>query len=151
MAKNTIKLKKYSDVIEEFVANAAITPGHLVELMSTGKVKKHATAGGNVAPIMFALEDSMQGYGIDDDYDALDPAQIWLPHPGDEVYAILADDNDVAIGDLLESAGDGTLRKHGVDSTGAYYLRAIVAVAIEAVDTTGSPAATTSRIKVKII
>lgn len=107
---NTIKLKKYSDVIEELVAASAITPGMLVEEASTGKAQAHSTAGGN-AVVMFALEDELQGKEIDDDYAADDPVQIWVPYRGDQVNAILVDGESVAIGDLLESNGDGTLRK----------------------------------------
>ena len=71
---NTIKSKKYLDIINERVANAAITPGMLIEIMSTNKVRAHATAQGNAAKI-FALEDELQGKGIDDNYSALDPVQ----------------------------------------------------------------------------
>ena len=156
MAKNTIKVKKYSDVIEEMVANAAITPGHLVEVMSTGKVRKHATAGGNVLP-MFALEDELQGNDIDTDYDAADQVQVWIPGRGDIVYAFLKNGEDVAIGDFLESAGNGELQKHTAEavSGGESYNvieEAIVGVAVEAVDMSGSSGVDPDgRIKVRII
>ena len=35
---NTVLLRKFVQVRDEAIANAAITPGHLIELMSTGKV-----------------------------------------------------------------------------------------------------------------
>ena len=147
MAYNTVKIKKYSDVIEEAVANATITPGMLVELMSTGKVKAHATAEGDATPIMFALEDELQGKGLDDNYIATDPVQVWIPYRGDWVYAILADGENIAIGDKLASAGDGTLKKHvteaeswEVSEAGVVhvYPNQIVAIAREAVDLSGS-------------
>ena len=151
MAKNTIKLKKYTDVIEEFVANAAITPGHLVEVMSTGKVRVHATAGGNVLP-MFALEDELQGKGIDDAYAANAPVQVWIPNRGDIVNCLLKDGQNVAIGDFLESAGNGKLQKHVADSTGDIYTQSIVAQAIEAVDMSGSSGEDPDgRIQVRIV
>ena len=106
----TIKLKKYSDNISEYVANAAITPGHLIEVMSTGKVRVHANAGKDALP-MFALEDELQGNGIDTAYAANNQVQCWFPYRGDQVYAILADGENVIIGDFLVSAGDGTLKK----------------------------------------
>ena len=34
MIRKTIKIKKYSDVIEEYAAGGTITPGHLVALNS---------------------------------------------------------------------------------------------------------------------
>lgn len=133
---NTVKLKSYNDVQEEFVANATITPGMLIELMSTEKVRVHATAGGNVIP-MFALEDELQGDGIDDNYTANDQVQVWIPTRGDQVNAIVHDGETIVIGDFLESAGNGKLRKHGTDSTGDYYFP-IVGMAMAAVDMSGS-------------
>lgn len=142
MAKNTIKLKKYLDVIIEKVAAGTITPGMLVELTSADKVQAHSTQAGDAIPIMFALEDELQGKTIDDNYSATNPVQVWVAQSGECVYAILADSQDVEIGEFLESKGDGTLQAH---SSGV-----IVAVALEAVDTTGSPASVTSRIKVMV-
>lgn len=109
MAKNTIKLKKYSDVIEEFVAADEITPGMLLELNSDGEVAPHSVAGGSAYP-MFALEDELQGKTIDDDYAADDQVQVWLPGRGDIVNALVSGVN-VAVGDFLMSAGDGSLEK----------------------------------------
>lgn len=146
MAKNTIKIKKYVDIIEEMVANAAITPGMLVEEMSTGKVRAHATAGGNAIP-MFALEDELQGKAIAEAYAAADPVQVWIAQRGEQVYAILADGENVAIGDPLESNGDGTLKKHVADTESfesneagsiTVYPLQIVGFALEAVDLSGS-------------
>ena len=62
MAINTIKLKKYSDVIIEKEADATITPGMLLSLNSDDEVLAHAVAGGNVVPIMFALEDELDQF-----------------------------------------------------------------------------------------
>lgn len=154
---NTIKLKKYSDVIVEAVANATITPGMLIELMSTGKVRAHATAGGNVVGMMFALEDELQGNGIDDDYAALDQVQCWIPYRGDEVNAILKNGENVAIGDYLESAGNGELQKYVIDVDSSnditnIYPTQIVGVALEAVNMSGSSAADPDgRIRVRIV
>lgn len=132
--KNTIKLKKYQDIIEEYVASEAITPGHLLELTNEGKVKKHATAGVN-ALTMFALEDELQGRGIEDDYSLGDPVQVWVAQRGEIVYAILADDETVVEGDFLESAGGGLLRKH-VDESSGTASHSIVGQVVEARDLT---------------
>jgi len=142
MAYNTIKVKKYSDVIEEKVASAAITPGMLLIIESTGKVKAHDQADKDVFPI-FALEDELQGKGIDDAYAANDPVQCWIPYRGDIVNAILADGETVVIGDALTSDGEGRLKKHVTD-TGAsavpwtVYPEQIVGYATEALDLSGS-------------
>lgn len=148
MAYNTIKVKKYSDVIEEMVASAAITPGMLLIIESTGKVKAHNQADKDVFPI-FALEDELQGKGIDDAYAANDPVQCWIPYRGDIVNAILADGQKVVIGDPLTSDGYGRLKKHVTD-TGAstvpwtVYPEQIVGYAAEALDLSGSSGAEVS-------
>lgn len=148
MAYNTIKVKKYSDVIEEMVASAAITPGMLLIIESTGKVKAHNQADKDVFPI-FALEDELQGKGIDDAYAANDPVQCWIPYRGDIVNAILADGQKVVVGDPLTSDGYGRLKKHVTD-TGAstvpwtVYPEQIVGYAAEALDLSGSSGAETS-------
>jgi hypothetical protein len=152
MAKNTIKIKKYADIIEEMTANAAITPGMLVEEMSTGNVRAHANAGQTAIP-MFALEDELQGNGIDDDYVAGDVVQVWVAGRGDNVNALLADGESVVIGDFLESNGDGKLRKHTAESAGGIeYPQSIVGAALEALDLTGSSGEeTTYRLQIRVI
>jgi len=154
---NSVILKSYSNIRLEYDAVAAITPGMLVELTSAGKVQAHSTAGGN-AQTMFAFEDELQGKGINDAYAADDKVQVWHARPGDEVNAILPDGQNISIGDLLESAGDGMLQAHSPASEGAEYPEGVVAVALEAVDLSDSSAAESSgplgydkRIKVRIV
>lgn len=142
MAKKTIALKHYGAVVRaEAIANAALTPGHLVELMSTGKVRKHATAGGSAVEKAFAVEDELQGKEIGDAYAINTLVQYDIFRPGDEVYARLANGENVAIGDKLESAGTGELRKVDADtSAGSIAVQSVVGVALEAVDMSGSSA-----------
>jgi hypothetical protein len=152
---NTIKLKSYSNNMEELVANAAITPGMLVEVMTTGKVRAHADQNGNAVPL-FAMEDELQGKDITDAYAAGDRVQCWRPLPGDEVNALLVDGASVHIGDFLVSNGDGYLREFvGGDSGTAEELPLeIVAVAKEAIDRSGSSGEDTNatgRIRVAIV
>jgi hypothetical protein len=159
MAKyHTIKLKSYNNVQEEHIAVSAITPGHLVILDSNDKVLPHNLAGRNAYP-MFALEDVYQGKTIADAFAADDPVQCWIPNRGDIVNAILADGQNVIIGDYLESAGDGTLTKHvadvdsSADITTIYPLQ-IVGTVVEAVDLSGSSGThpvTELRVKVRIV
>jgi len=137
MAYHTIKIKKYSDVIEELTSTAvALTPGMLLEVITGGYVRKHATLGGNVTPPMFALEDELQGRGIDDDYAVSSKIQVWIPGRGDRVYALLKNGVSVVAGDLLASGGDGTLIKYV--SSISVKSNQIVAIAMEAVDMSGS-------------
>lgn len=150
MGKNTIKLKKYSDIIEEYEAAGTITPGMLVELTSAGKVQAHSTAG-EFAEKIFALENELEGEDIDDDYASGDQVQCWVAGRGDQVYAVLADGENIAIGDVLESDGNGALQEASAEVAGsATFPESVVAVALEAVVTSGSPVAT-SRIKVRVV
>ena len=143
MAKNTIKVKKYADVIEELTATAvAITPGALLERTSAGLVQACTATTGAVLP-MFALEDELQGKGIDDAYAVSAQIQCWIPGRGDMVYALLEDGEDVEIGEFMESAGNGKLQ---VLTTGQP-----IAVAVEAVDDSGSSGTDTGRIIVQIV
>lgn len=145
----TIKIKNYSDIMEEYEAHAAITPGHLVFLNSDDEVAVHAVQTGPVLP-MFACEDELQGKGITNAYAAGDQVQVWVPGRGDIVNALLADGENVAIGDMLISHGDGTLEKYDGGSAGtAEWPNCIVGVAIEAVDMTVSNDPD-GRIKVRI-
>jgi len=165
MAYNTIKIKKYSDHIEEFAAAAAITPGMLIELTSSETVQAHSVSGGNVTPVMIALEDELQGNGISDAYVAGDRVQCWIPYPGDMFYGLLEDGQKVVIGDKLESNGAGYLQKHAPESwesadaqaANTIYSKPIVGIALEAQDLStlegseSSLAENSQRIKVMVV
>jgi len=105
---NTIKLKKYNDIINEEVANEAITPGQLVELRSDGKIQKHSTAG-DYAATRVALEDELQGNTVEDDYASDDQVQVWDVTPGEEVLVAIESGDSPSVGDKLESAGNGNV------------------------------------------
>lgn len=152
MAKKTIKLKKYNDIINEYVAASAITPGMLIAVGSAGTVAAHAVAGG-VCEKMFALEDELQGKTIDDAYAAAAPVQCWNATPGEEVLAILANGQDVAIGDKLVSDGAGALTAYSEDSSAIVVETYPIAIALEAVDMSGSSGADVAggRIAVRIL
>jgi len=152
--RRTIVLKG-DPLQKEAVASEAITPGHLVDINSSGELKKHDTAGGNVIAA-FAIEDALQGNEVGDDYSADNQAQYVLPRKGDEIQAWLQNGQDVDIGDPLESAGDGTLRKHtpAVESssyTGTDYNNPIVGRALEALNLTSSSSSEDTRIMVEIL
>lgn len=139
MAKNTILIKSTTNVFDEKVAAAAITPGHLIERTSADKVQKHSTGGGSVLP-MFALEDENQGNDLNHAYEAAERVKCWIPGRGDQVTArVNSDSEDLSIGDFVESAGDGTVRKHDAASSASVIERvnSIVGRAVEAI-TAGS-------------
>ncbi len=162
MSKNTIKLKKYVDINVEYKASAALSPGHLIELHTDGKVRKHAASAGPVLP-MFALEDELRGRTIDEAFATDDPVQCWVVVRGEEVYAVLAHGEIITIGNFLMSAGDGTLKKYSNEESSlgtSVDKHVIVGVALEAKDLgssaasgygTGDTPGEGSRIKVRII
>src|SRR5688500_206823 len=132
---NRIVLKG-EDRYDEAPASAALSPGHLIEKISTGKVRKHATVGGAHSR-MFAIEDSLIGRTIDDAYAADDIVRHVICDPGNVVYAILKAGENVVIGDKLVSGGDGTLIKQTVGT------QPIVAYADETLDLSGGGAVAT--------
>lgn len=150
---NTIKIKKYVDIVEEYPAHDAdIVPGHLLALLSTGKVDSHPTDGGIALP-MFALEDELQGKNIDEKYATDMPVQVWVAQRGEQVNAILKAGENVNVGDFLISAGNGELKKVTGASTDDLHP---VAVALKAVNLSDSssvwtPTAHERRIKVRVM
>lgn len=149
--KNTIILKNYSNIFEEFVAGGTITPGHLTILGSNGKITSHSESQGNVLPII-PIEDALQGKGIEDTYASGDVVRCWIPMRGDIVNCLLANGEHAVIGDWLVSNGDGTLKVLDVESTGDYRTLQIVGQATEEVDMSGSNAVDPSgRIAVRIV
>jgi len=131
---------KEHGAMKELVAAGAITPGHLVAINSAGKYVVHGVAKG-AGPHIFADMNTIVGLGLDDAYAANDFVQAWTLQPGAEVNALVAAGAAaIAIGDQLESAGDGTLRKKTPESqlgsgTFAYTSEGhVVAVALVALD-----------------
>ena len=162
MSYKTIKLKNWSNVFCEFTANGTIIPGMLVEQTPAAEtIRTHRTASGPMIP-MFAVEDALQGKGIDDAYTTGTKVQVWIAGRGDQVYALLKDEENIAIGDRLVSDGEGRLMKHtdAKGDSGTYiYYNEIVGWALEAKDLSTLPEGSDSsaggayyhpRIKVRI-
>lgn len=160
----SIKLKNYENIQEEYTATAAtLLPGSLVEMTSAGLVQAHSNADYPILP-MFAIEDELQGGGVDDLYAASSKVQVWVPQRGEQVWGVLADGESVVVGDFLSSNGDGYLKKYVPEAVasggaGTFYGNPIVGVALEAIDLTASSGAQSSlpgtgynkRIKLRVI
>lgn len=109
MANERVIVLRGEPVVDEQVAAAsAITPGHLIEFDASGDFQPHATAAGSAAT-WFALERDEAGNEIDVDYAAGDRVKAGFFAQGHRVNALVASGQDLAAGDELESAGDGTL------------------------------------------
>jgi hypothetical protein len=93
---------------EEYKAGeAGIYPGMLLNLNSDGDVVKHATAEVQ-AVVMLAEEDALQGEEVSDVYTDDTEVMCILPGKGSVVNCLVALGENIAIGDYLCSAGDGT-------------------------------------------
>jgi len=95
----------------ERLANAALSPGHVVELISTDKVQKAGTAARPYARLV-ALEQSYIGKGITTAYASADQVICGVFDAGAEVTLRLpASAAAVVIGDRLQVNADGTVKK----------------------------------------
>lgn len=140
---------------KEGEAFEAMSPGHLVEWFkdttdsNREKLRKHATAGGNGAPFLVAMENEEAGETIDDAYAAGENVKVRALQGGEEVYLRLKDGESVEYGDKVESAGDGTVQKHTADSwdsndSGTVYPNQIVGTVRQIVDRSSSSGGDTS-------
>lgn len=134
-------------------SGSAITPGQLLEVTSAGEVQEHSTVGGNAQPA-FARAEEYAGGSIDDAYAVGDTVPYYVGRTGDRFYAFLKDGEDVGIGTILESAGNGELQEHtpqAVDEGGAatytIYGNAARFMALEA----KAPSGSNARIKIEVL
>jgi hypothetical protein len=131
-------------------ASATITPGHLLELTNTNKVKPHSTAGGRHTR-MVAVENDIAGDDLDHDYSSGEVVQINIFRPGDEAYMVLKDGEVISTGEFLVSGTGGELQSK--DSASPSDLEAsVVGIALETKslqgDSSGEPS---NRIKVLFV
>lgn len=97
---------------EEARAAAVMSPGHCLELDSSGTLILQATAGGRPegsSPCLVASIDHLQGKTVDDAFAIGDLVQYIIPKPGDVLAILLKAEQDITINDLLTFSGDGTL------------------------------------------
>lgn len=94
---------------EEAVAAGTITPGMLCEITTSATVQAHSTEGGR-AERLVALEDALQGNGIDTDYSADDIVSLAVMAPGSVHNMLMALGETGSPGQEVVSAGDGTLK-----------------------------------------
>jgi hypothetical protein len=108
----TIFLGGQRTQINDLAASEAITPGHLVERFNNGGIirfRKHATAGADTGRLV-ATEMSMMNKGVSDAYAAGDLVEVSALRGGSTAWMFIASGQNIAAGNRLESAGDGTLR-----------------------------------------
>lgn len=111
-AAKTIRLAGPDGVQEEFLvaSGATLKPGMIVKATSATQCNVHDVLGGDGATLILH-EDAYQGLGVDDSAAAGTRVYAEYVIPGAKRYARLKASENVAVGDQLISAGDGTLRK----------------------------------------
>ncbi len=147
---NTIMLEVGTNpTIRERLAGGAINPGYLIEKNTSDAVIAHATAAANAQKII-AIENVANAEGIDDAYVSGESTRCWYPRRGDLAYMLVAAAaSAIVIGDVLESAGDGTVRIATADAaTDTAQRDSVVGYAAEAVNNSGG--GSEARIKVEI-
>jgi hypothetical protein len=120
----------------EALAAESITPGHLVNMASTGKIGHFANTvkwtGLLVVENEYTAESSTSA--IDVAYAADANAYYVIPARGDSAYCVITDGETIAIGDLLVPGNDtGKLVERTTED-----LDLVVAVALEAVSPSGA-------------
>lgn len=124
---NTVFLGGDRTQIGDMAAKEAITPGHLVERVNTAGVwrwqKNTNTTAAKASEAAVATDQAMLNKGVDDDYVIGDLMEVSILHKGASAWMFIASGQNIAYGDKLESAGNGTLR--------AYSSGAVLFVALE--------------------
>jgi hypothetical protein len=111
MAENarTIVLKgDLGDRYEEakVASGQTIKPGMLIDLNSSGEAIVFNTAGGDTVTRV-AIEDALQGRTVDDAYAAGEVIRYFIPRPGDVLNLLVADGENIAIGDKIIASTGG--------------------------------------------
>lgn len=127
-------------LVNDRVAGEEILPGALVD-REGGQYLNHPASGVKAQPA-FALDQTEMNKGVDFPYAANDLIKVGIGRPGSTFWALLASGQDIADGDLLSSAGDGTLEEHAGAPADA------VASAIETLDNTDGQS---PRLRVEVI
>lgn len=97
--------------VGDIAASEAFTPGMLIEIFNNSGVIRWRKATADLAiPPAVAVEQSMLNKGISDDYAANDLVEASILHKGATAWMFIASGQNVSAGNLLGSAGGGTLK-----------------------------------------
>lgn len=132
LSKQMIQVKTLGAIAyeERDAGEAGIKPGMLCKVDTDGDVIKHDSEAVRTECLV-ALEDSLQGKGVDTAYTLDYPVRLEIFRPGEEFHGLLARPSVVSIGEGLISDGLGAFRS-SADSGDT--PNAIVAYAMEAED-----------------
>lgn len=108
---NTIHLGGEMTEVGDIACAATIRPGYLVQIDNVGGVIRWKVAATDIAgPTAVALDQPELNKGVDDDYAANDLARVGMLQKGATAWMLIASGQNVEAGDLLGSAGGGTLK-----------------------------------------
>jgi hypothetical protein len=108
---NTIFLGGSRTEVGDLAAATSITPGMLVERDDVGGVIRWKLATADIAgPPAVATEQASVNKGVDDVYALNDLMEVSIGHKGAAFWMLIASGQNIAAGDLLGSAGNGTLK-----------------------------------------
>lgn len=122
--KNPYKiiLSDEADLIldNELEAKEAITPGFLIEhvLDTTLKWQKNSAAADQV-PMVVADVNTMDNGTVDTDYAIGDLVRAYWLRPGVVFRGVIPSGQNIALGDELQSNGDGKLKEATADTAAA--------------------------------
>jgi len=128
-------------LFEAPATDALIKPGHFIIMLSTGKVDGTPTAA-LWTPKWIAVENPYidptvtSTDAIDTVYAVNEPVRYVRLKSGDEVYALLTDEENVAIGAMLSTGVGGEV----IEATPATD-QTVIGIALEAVNNTGGSGA----------
>lgn len=97
---------------KEGKANGAITPGMLLNIRNVAAIVAHNEAG-QECQVAVAKEYDLTGRNITQAYAAADQVLYDVLNDGDRFYGLLAASQNIVVGDLLTSNGDGMLKEAG--------------------------------------
>ena len=129
-------------MVNDLVAGVTAKPGMLAQLYDdsgVGKWRPHNAAAGTFAQKAFFIEQIEMNLGVDDDYAPGDLAKVGFMRKGCLVWALIPSGQNIAIGDPLESNGDGYLKE------GTTYPIA------RAYESTGGAVTAVTRLRVEVI
>lgn len=98
----------------EHVASGVITPGMIIEqvfdqAVAAPKYRANASAT-EIVSLIVAGEQSWMNLGVDDNYADGDLVDAIYLKPGSIIWGLVASGQNIQMSELLQSAGDGTLK-----------------------------------------
>lgn len=160
MANDLLNVVRYGwenlSTEEGATGNGSVNAGHLLETNGDGDFIPHGTDGGDVNRLLIAKDMRGRGYEVLDNYPSAEWIEAVVPNAGVGVTLELAAGSDLATaanatiteGDLLVSAGDGTVRLYDAANDDE---NAVVAAAEEANDNSGAAAGETARLDAEVV